>query len=158
MTGAFSQRADLRGLKKLMKQYPKVAAKALEKPAIQMLTWMNTGSPRESRTPPIKTGALRGSGSAFIGHKLVKTTPSTGGDSSPARSSEATDETVHWVFNTDYAAKMHEYDGAGGTVTQQAKDAGGKWMEKHVRADRAAFAQMFAGEFNKALNKLGTRI
>ncbi len=158
MTGSFGQRVDLRGLKKLMKRFPEVSAKAFERPAIQMLTWMNTGSPREGRTPPIKTGVLRGSGSAFVGGKLVKTTPSSGAAGTPARGSEAREkDTVHWVYNTDYAAQMHERgDGARwGKFTMQAKDAGNKWMEKHVIADRAAFAKFFALEFNKELNKLG---
>ncbi len=157
MTGAFGQRADLRGLKHFIRKYPDLMKKALERPALQMLTWMNTGSPRESATPPIRTGVLRGSGSAFVGGKLVGSTPAKAGGT-PARSSEARDLDVHWVFNTEYAAKMHEWDGGWGKFTQQSIDGGNKWMEKHVIADRDAFTKLVARDFQKQLAKLGPRI
>lgn len=153
MTGTAKHGMDLSGLKKLQRKSPALFAKALEKPAIQMLTWMNTGSPRESRTPPIRTGVLRGSGTAFVGGKLVATTPSAGADGTPAGSSNADGLNVHWVFNTDYAAKMHEYEGEWGEFTEQAKDAGNKWMEKHIIADRQAFAAFVAKEFKTILAK-----
>lgn len=156
MTGTTSQRMDLRGLKALQRRSPAMFAKALERPAIQMLTWMNTGSPRESRTPPIRTGVLRGSGTAFVGGKLVATTPSAGGTPTPAGTSGApTPLTVHWTYNTDYASKMHERpEGSSwGAFTEQAQDAGSKWMEKHVIADREAFAAFVAKEFKALLAK-----
>lgn len=148
--------SDMSGLRKLMKANPALFAAALEKPALQMLTWMNTGSPREAKTPPIKTGALRGSGSAFVGSKLIGTTPPATG-ATPAQSGSAPPATVHWVYNTEYAAKMHEWDGGWGDYTEQAKDAGNKWMEAHIRADRAAFSEFVAKEYKLGLDKLGAR-
>lgn len=108
---------------------------ALAQVAIQMMTWMNTGSPAEPLKPPIRFGTLRGSASAFVGKKLIGTAPSEGGDPTPAMSYDAEDNVVTVVYNTDYAAKMHEWKGGWGPYTLQDGNAGAKWIEKHIMAD-----------------------
>lgn len=108
---------------------------ALAQVAVQMLTWMNTGSPNEPLKPPIRFGTLRGSGSAFVGEKLVGIAPSEGGNPTPATSLSAADYTITVVYNTDYAAKMHEWKGGWGQYTKQDGSAGAKWIEKHLAAD-----------------------
>lgn len=148
---------DLSGLRHLQRQSPQLFAMALEKPAIQMLTWMNTGSPREPVTPPLKTGALKGSGSAFVGPKLVGTTPPATG-ATPAQSGNAPPLAVHWVFNTEYAAKMHEFPDSYSELSQAAGATGNKWMEKHISADRDAFIEFIEKEFAKGLDKLGANL
>lgn len=162
MTGTAQHGMDLKGLRKMLRANDQLFAKALERPAIQMLTWMNVGSVREPRTPPLKTGTLKGSGSAFVGSKLVGTTPNTseagsgGGKPTPATASNApTPTTVHWVYNTDYAAKMHEWPRAYSALSQAAGAVDNKWMEAHIRADREAFAEFVAKDYGKGLDKLG---
>ena len=119
---------------------------ALAQVAVQMLTWMNTGSPNEPLKPPIRFGTLRGSGSAFVGDKLIGVAPSEGGEPTPATSLSAPDYTITVVYNTDYAAKMHEWKGGWGPYTTQDGNAGAKWIEKHINADgplaMAGFAEI----------------
>jgi hypothetical protein len=144
----------LGNLKHLQKKSPIAFQKALEKAAIQFLTWANTGSVNESRTPPIRWGVLRGSSSAFVGNKLVKTfpiniKPGAPESPSPASSHTAPAFTITWVWNTDYATKMHEWTGGWGKFTLQAGNAGNKWLEKHIQADREALIRMIGLEFKK---------
>lgn len=156
MTGTAQRGMDLSGLRRMLRANDRLFAAALERPAIQMLTWMNVGSVREPRTPPLKTGTLKGSGSAFVGSKLVGTTPSEGGNPTPATASNApTPTTVHWVYNTDYATKMHEWPRAYSELSQEAGAIDNKWMEAHIRADREAFAEFVAKDYGKGLDKLG---
>lgn len=108
---------------------------ALAQVAVQMLTWMNTGSPNEPLKPPIRFGTLRGSGSVFVGKKLIGIAPNEGGDPTPATSFQGPDWTITIVYNTSYAAKMHEWKGGWGPYTTQDGSAGAKWIEKHIDAD-----------------------
>lgn len=142
-------KADLRNLEKLARKNPELFKKAHGKALLQLMTWMNTGSPREARTPPIKTGVLRGSATAFSGGEVVGTGPMAPG-ATPAASAPKGDALIGYiVYNTEYAAKMHEWEGGWGEKTEQAIDAGRKWMELHLRADRDAFTKMIAVEYGK---------
>jgi|LSQX01.3.fsa_nt_gb hypothetical protein len=107
---------------------------ALAQVAIQMLTWMNTGSPNEPLKPPIRFGTLRGSGSAFVGKKLIGVAPPEG-EATPATSYAGPEGTITIIYNTSYAAKMHEWQGGWGPYTTQDGSAGAKWIEKHLAAD-----------------------
>lgn len=107
---------------------------ALAQVAIQMLTWMNTGSPNEPLKPPIRFGTLRGSGSAFVGKKLIGTAPPEG-EATPATSYAGPEGTITIIYNTSYAAKMHEWKGGWGPYTEQDGNAGAKWIERHLAAD-----------------------
>lgn len=108
---------------------------ALAQVAIQMMTWMNTGSPNEPLKPPIRFGTLRGSASAFVGKKLIGVAPNEGGSPTPATALSAGDYIITVVYNTEYAAKMHEWKGGWGKYTRQDGSAGAKWIEKHIAAD-----------------------
>lgn len=138
--------ADLKALKTLRDRSPVIFNKVLSRAAVQLLTWMNTGSPREQATPPIRWGVLRGSGSAYVGKKFIAET-------SPANSLKAfagaTDMTISIVYATDYAAKMHEWKGGWGEATLRANGAGNKWIEKHLRADKDLLFEFIAKEFGK---------
>lgn len=147
---------DFSGLEKLQQQSPEAFAKALQVAAIQFLTWANTGSggTNESRKPPIRYGVLRGSSSAFVNGELVQVYPQNiqaGADDtpSPARSGAQKEVSTTWVWNTDYATKMHEWTGGWGKFTAQDGDAGNKWLEKHVQADKEIWAKVVAAEFKK---------
>lgn len=135
------KQTDLTPLKKLAKDSPKAFQKGLEAGALQLLTWMNTGSPNESRKPPIDWGILRGSSSVFVGGKLVgegKSKIRSGSDEQPTplTSYSAANTTISVFYNTDYAAKMHEWEGGWGPGTERDGDAGNKWIEMHLKADK----------------------
>jgi len=108
---------------------------AMAQVAVQMLTWMNTGSPAEPLKPPIRFGTLRGSGSVFVGSTLIGIAPSEGGEPTPATAYSANANIITIVYNTSYAAKMHEWKGGWGKYTLQDGNAGAKWIERHIRAD-----------------------
>lgn len=149
MKGSMKMVVDMEPLKKLQKRSPKIFQKAMEKGAIQFLTWANDGSPRESRRPPIRWGVLRGSASAFVGGKLVAVSP-VGSDGEPLTTYQDVDTTISWIWNAPYAAKMHEHTGNWGPYTTQDSNAGNKWLEKHLQADKEALLKMIEVEFWKA--------
>lgn len=125
---------------------------AMAQVAVQMMTWMNTGSPNEPLKPPIRFGTLRGSASAFVGSKLIGVAPSEGGEPTPATAYSANANIITIVYNTDYAAKMHEWKGGWGKYTTQDGSAGAKWIEKHIIAD-APLAMQGIAEILKARSK-----
>lgn len=142
-------RSDFSGLERLARRNPRLFMEAHGAALLQMMTWMNTGSPRESRTPPIRKGILRGSATAFSGGKVVGTGPAVAG-ATPANGAPKSDPLSGYiVYNTEYAAKMHEWEGGWGEFTEQAVDAGRKWMELHIRADREAFTKLIATEYGR---------
>jgi len=142
-------------LKRLQRQSPKIFQKAMEVAAIQFLTWANAGSKLEKRTPPIRWGVLRGSSSAFVGNKLVTTFPINIKSGAPEKPTPATSHAaitaliITWAWNTDYAAKMHEWKGGWGKFTIQAGNAGNKWLEKHLQKDRNDLMKVIGMEFKK---------
>jgi hypothetical protein len=157
MIGSLSKTVNLSGLKKLQRKSPKAFNKAMKIGAIQFLTWANTGQGGVSnKKPPIRFGVLRGSASAFVGGKLVQVYPQpikAGADESPtpARSHSAPEDQITWVWNTDYATKMHEWKGGWGKFTQQDMNAGNKWLEDHLKADKKALRDVIGMEFKKEL-------
>jgi hypothetical protein len=108
---------------------------AMAQVAVQMMTWMNTGSPAEPLKPPIRFGTLRGSASAFVGSRLIGVAPNEGGEPTPATAYSANANIITIVYNTAYAAKMHEWKGGWGPYTRQDGSAGAKWIERHIAAD-----------------------
>ena len=108
---------------------------AMAQVAVQMMTWMNTGSPNEPLKPPIRFGTLRGSASAFVGSRLIGVAPNEGGEPTPATALSANANVITIVYNTEYAAKMHEWKGGWGKYTTQDGSAGAKWIERHIAAD-----------------------
>lgn len=127
-----------RRLSKLALDSPKEFEKALEKASLQFLTWCNNGSTKETRKPPIAKGFLRGSSSAFVGNKLVGVFQ--GQDNSMAnKSHSAPTGQATFGWNAEYATKMHETEYALGSVSEQDGDAGNKWLEKHLQADKEDF-------------------
>ena len=154
MQGKIKMTMKLAPLKRLQRKSPEIFRKAMEKGAIQFLTGANTGTKMESKTPPIRWGVLRGSSSAFVGNKLVTIFAiniKSGAleAPTPARSHSALDLVITWVWNTDYAKKMHEWMGGWGKFTIQAGNAGNKWLEKHLRRDRDALMDVIRIQFKK---------
>jgi hypothetical protein len=142
-------RSEMTGLKMLQKKSPVAFRKAQEVAALQMLTWMNDGSPVCPAKPPIDWGTLRGSSSAFLGNELVGVARNAGVDATPALSWSAAKDTTSWVWNTDYAARMHEHEGNWGPKTAADPGAGNKWVEKHLAADKEIYLKLVCSVFKK---------
>ncbi len=158
MEGRIKMRMDLRPLKDLQRRSPKLFAEAMEKGAVQFLNWCNLGSAKEKRKPPIRWGVLRGSSSAFVGNKLVQIFKQLIKAGSPERPSPASSGAragliITWVWNTNYAWKMHEWGekpGQGwGEFTKRDMDAGNKWLQKHIKRDRDDLMKVIRSEFQK---------
>lgn len=139
-------------LKEFQKKSPKALEAALSIAGIQFLTWANNGSSKESRKPPIRRGFLRGSSSAFLGGKLLGVYQLTS-NQDVNRSHSDKPFTLTWGWNSNYATKMHETEYNLGRFSQQDGDAGNKWLEKHLSADRNLLMALTAEEFGK---KVGT--
>jgi len=133
-------------LREITKQMSKIIDEAKTIVAIQMLTYMNIGSPNTNAKPPIRWGVLRGSSTAFVGNRLVGTFSPTA-DKITSYSGSKDEITI--VFNTSYAAKMHEWDGGWGKFTLNDTGAGAKWVEKHINADGPLLLSLFAEEVKK---------
>lgn len=137
---------------------------ALEKTALQWLTWCNNGSPTEPATPPIRWGVLRGSSSVFVADKMVSVydEPVKMGANEvpdPARSYNGEKGVITIVYNTVYAFKMHEERGKTwhnlGVYSAQAANATDKWLEKHIANDGKPLFDMLARLIGNILNEKG---
>ena len=152
--GRLAMSVRMEPLRKLQRESPKLFEKAEAKGAIAFLNWCNLGSGKASRKPPIRWGVLRGSSSALVAGKIVFIFPQSiqGGNESvtPARSFRAEPFVITWVWNTDYATKMHEWEGGWGKFTLQDTDAGNQWLMMHLQADKDDLMTVIAKEY-KAL-------
>lgn len=148
----------LDNLLRLQKKSPRDFEAALAVAAIQFLTWANTGTGgKSSKKPPIRFGVLRGSSSAFVNGKLIEVFKQpilAGAEDAPTPATSGGKKetgTTTWVWNTDYAAKMHEWLGGWGKFTQQDGDAGNKWLEDHLKADSKMWLDVVGRELKKRL-------
>ena len=138
---------------KLAKQSPKLIDETLKVAGIQFLTWANNGSPKEPAKPPIKWGFLRGSSSVFLGGTLVSVYE--GEDNKDANKSfKAGPRTLTWGWNAVYATRMHEEDYTPGPKSAQDGNAGNKWAEKHLSADKEDLMAFIAADLKKRMEKL----
>lgn len=103
--------------------------------ALQLLNFCNQGSGKDPTVPPVLTGNLRGSGSVFVGAVLVQTTRGEYSEGTPATSSNEPGSTITVVYNTAYAARMHEDAWEPGPRSAQSGNVGNKWVERHLAAD-----------------------
>lgn len=142
-------KSEMNGLKTLRRKSPVAFKKAQEVAGLQMLTWMSDGSTVCPAKPPIDWGTLRGSGSVFVGNDLVGVAANAPAGSTPATSWSAAISTTTWIYNTAYAARMHEHEGNWGAKTLADPGAGNKWIEKHLAADKENYLQLLAQVFKK---------
>lgn len=145
---------NLQPLAGLARQSPSIFNRAMKKGAVQFLNWANLGSINSPKKPPIRFGVLRGSSSAFVGSELVKKFEQvirSGGNEipTPATSHTAPNTTITFAWNTDYAAKMHEWRGGWGPFTIQDGSAGNKWLEEHLQADADDLMEVIGKEYAK---------
>ena len=151
----FTVKVDI-DFKRLNKAIAVASESALEKTAVQMMDWNVNGSPAVPESPPIRTGFLRGSTSAFVGKKLVGTSgyPVTGGSAAPATSYNGKNKVITVGFNAAYATKMHEDKSLRpGAFSQQAgsSNPGNQWAMRHAKGDAKASAQLIAKLMEKKL-------
>lgn len=150
---------QLVGLKVLDKIFPKAVATALDTGANTMLDWMNEGSPRESRTPPVKYGNLIESSSVFVGSRLAGVGGNARGalntpgklQPDPLKTYKGKAQVITVIYNSSYAAKMHEWRGGWGPNTLARNDAGNKWVEKHLIADKEAVMKLIGKTLKKEI-------
>jgi hypothetical protein len=106
--------------------------KSRGKVGLQAINWVVSGSPNSSKTPPVLTGLLRGSGSAFVGSKFVGATPKFNGEGNPNKSFSEQKGIITVGFNTPYAHRWHENKFIPGPVSQRGPgDVGDKYLEDH---------------------------
>ncbi len=154
MEGRLKFYIDFRELEKFQRQSPEHFKEAAKVGAVAFLNWANMGSGKESRKPPIKWGVLRGSSSAFVGNELVMIfpgdiLPGSEEEKTPALSYNGKELVITWIWNTDYAAKMHEWQGGWGEATERDTDAGNKWLEKHLDKDKNDLIEVIGKKYKK---------
>ena len=150
------------GLNKFFKKIdPKAREKGLISFGLQLINNTVNGSPNEAVRPPIRDGRLRGSGTVFVGSKKVGDTTFAGKGGTPAQSYNERDKNIITVgFNTEYAANMHEnlqpYGKQfvpGGKIPKRTAanvaDVGGKFLERHLKADKDELAKLYADKYRK---------
>lgn len=123
--------------------------KARKKVGLQLLNWTLEGSSNESVVPPILDGILRGSGSVFVGSKVVGDSKSDYPQGTPNKSYTAHRDVITIGFNTAYAAKLHEKEWQPGPVSLQSGDTGNKYIERHLKADGEDLVALYAEFFKK---------
>ena len=145
---------NLKPLQELQRKSPEMFKKAQKVAAIQFLTWANNGSANTSRKPPIRWGVLRGSSSGFVGDVLISIFPSVikpgaPDEISPAESYSGKEYVITWVWNTDYAARLHETEWDPGIFSTQDGDTGNKWVEIHLLKDKDDLMKVIGLEFKR---------
>lgn len=147
---------------KLVIQEKNAAEKAAGAVGLQLLNFCANGSPNEPTKPPIDKGYLRGAGSVFVNGKHITSTPPVNGLGEPLESFSTSvidnEYAVDVIYNTEYAAKLHETEWTPGGVkpSKAAKNnpgivqnVGNKWVEKHLLADGEDLIMLFGNRMFK---------
>lgn len=142
-------------LAEFQKLYPKALREAMEESALEFLRWANNGSANSNSKPPILTGALRGSSSAFVGSKFVGAMEGYS-NKDASKSHNDSPLNITWAWNKDYATDMHENYPTNPKNAPHSKNdpgSGGKWAEDHLSADKEDLMKIIAHKVGK---KAGT--
>jgi hypothetical protein len=126
------------------KKWSEEDLKSRAKLGLQLINWVVNGSGNSSRVPPVLTGLLRGSGSAFVGSKYIGATPQFNGEGEPNKSLSEKEGIVTVGFNTPYAHRWHENEFNPGPFSQQSGDVGYKYLEDHLKADKDDLIAFYA--------------
>jgi hypothetical protein len=144
------------GIKLFMLKESQIHNHACTVVALQLLNNCANGSPGSPVKPPIWTGYLRGSGSVFVNGKFISATPGIAG-STPLRQlaiqAKGTETIISVVYNTDYAAWLHEEVWKPGAKSVKAGNVGNKWIERHLNADGAELMWLYGKILKKELYK-----
>ncbi len=115
------------------------------KAAIQMLDWMSSGSMGSQAAPPIRTGVLASSGSAFYKKQNIGVSPDiAGGKGTPNKSFNS--RNITWGFDTDYAKKLHEEKLNPGPLSKRNpnRQPGNQWLTEHLQKDKDNYMKLVA--------------
>ncbi len=127
--------------------------------AVHLLSYILKGSPKTSKVPPILKGILRGSGSVFVGGKMIQSSRVNYPSGTPNTSYTADKDTITIGFNTSYAGRLHEMPfseepkkghWSPGIVSRDSGDVGNKFIEEHLKLDGKILMSLYA----KILKKL----
>lgn len=116
-----------------------------------MMQLLNDCNMVEPQTPHAE-GTLRGSGSAFVGKKLVGTTLKSEAAGTPSLENNVPDsdkkQTIFGVagFNTPYAARLHEHP----EFDFKEEGTGGKYMESKINMFKEQYVKLVAINVDKA--------
>ena len=129
---------------------------------LSLLQFVLTGSSNESGVPPILTGALRGSGSYFVGSKFIGNSKAQYTEGTPSTSYDGKKGDITIGFNTAYAARWHEnlftpggkHPGKEATANPaKLADVTWKYIEKHLKADGKTLLETYAQLIKSATEK-----
>jgi hypothetical protein len=145
-----------KGLQKFASNKLLVNERACTVVALQLLNNCANGSPKEPVVPPIWIGYLRGSGSVFVNDKFISATPAIAG-STPLRNFKVQlkegQTIISIIYNTPYAARLHEKKWEPGAKSIKAGNVGNKWIERHLKADAAELMWLYGTILKKELFK-----
>lgn len=136
-----------KGLKTYFGKVDTVTPLALGKGGLQLLNNTINGSPAAKAVPPKLTGHLRGSGSVFVGNKLVGDTQKNESSGTPNRDHSDSDNVITVGFDTPYAAKMHEHIGVDyklGPISEKSGNVEVQFLTKHIEGDKDEILQLIA--------------
>ena len=100
---------------------------------------------RDTPTPPLDEGTLRGSHSVFVDGKLAQVAPDPSGTGTPATQAPQGAAKPNQVIatigaNTPYAARLHEHP----EYDFQEPGSGGKWLETKLQGNRKQYFKLMA--------------
>jgi hypothetical protein len=136
-----------KGLKTYFGKVDTVTPLALGKGGLQLLNNTITGSPAAKAIPPKLTGHLRGSGSVFVGNKLVGDTQASESSGTPNKDHSDDPNVITVGFDTPYAAKMHEHIGIDYKLGPESEKSGNVeafFLRKHIEGDKDEIMQLIA--------------
>jgi hypothetical protein len=125
------------------KLYEEQNQKALEKLGYVILSDVLTKNPR----PPILLSALWGSGSVFVGNKVVAFGKQVSGATEGTPNTDISEDDPNMItvgFNIIYAEKMHEKEWNWGPRSRQAGGVGMKWLEKKIIGNAPEYLVSYA--------------
>jgi hypothetical protein len=123
--------------------------KALGAMGLQLMNNTVNGSMTVATRPPILEGVLRGSGSVFVGSKLIATSKKTVGRPATSYGGKANEATV--IFNTAYAARWHENRFNPGPGSIRDGNVGWKYLEVHMKGDSQELMELGAAKIRESL-------
>jgi len=137
------------GFSNYLKKFSSQDKKAMATVGLLFINNVSNGIGDTNAAPPILTGRLRGSGSAFVEGVYAGSTFKLFRAGTPATSGADKEKgVVMIVFNTPYATRWHENPFNPGPVSLQYGNASTKYVEKHLESDAELIAKQYA-EFQK---------
>ena len=160
MASKFQINSDkmLKNLAQYRKKALQASYRATRRAGLQQLTWVVQGSPKNNKTPPIRTAFLRSAGQVFIDGKPaysaydnLRIQSKENGKPQIARAGQKKKDSYTFtvVFNTQYAAKMEKGPYKLGEKSARAGNVGPNFLSSHILSDRVALLEGIAKYIKK---------